>query len=133
MVTFMTDPLMHRNHGSYPGDKAVSPEKSFMRYMHILMTEAAVLQSMLHELGPGFVVCHRYDMMLDKEQAARVAEFAAPTLETAELLAASMLRVARPTLTSGRVGGSNPRYPGETVIIERLQRKLDALEAAHCG
>lgn len=87
---------------------------------------------MLHEVGPGFVVCHRYDKMLDKEQAARVAEFAAPTLETANLFAASMMRVARPTPTSGRVRDAKPRYPGEAVIIEQLQRKLDALEAAHC-
>lgn len=116
----------------YPGAKKAPAEKSFIRYMQIILTEAALLQSMLHELGPGFVVCHRYSQMTHKAQAMEVAEFVAPTAEAAQMFAESLLRVARPTRSSGPSDGYEPRYEGETVIISRLQHKLDALEAAFC-
>lgn len=43
-----------------------------MRYSRVLFTDMAVMQSMLSELDPGFMVCHSFDKLGQQEQASKV-------------------------------------------------------------
>lgn len=62
-----------------------------MRESRILLNNAAVVESIFRELGPGFTTCFRYEDMSDRAQATRVAHFVAPTEYIAESLARKML------------------------------------------
>lgn len=67
-----------------------------MRESRILVNNAAVVESMFRELGPGFTTCFRYEDMSDPSQANRVATFVAPTKYVAQRLANKMLENAKP-------------------------------------
>lgn len=100
----------------------------FMQYMHILLTNIAVLESMLEELGPGFIVCHQFDKIDDPEQAHDVAKFLTPSSEVARYLEEAILQYGRP-----HHGDQEPLpFKGADKIVERLQQKLDSFEAKYC-
>jgi len=62
-----------------------------MQESRVLLNNAAVVESIFQELGPGFTTCFRYEDMEDPAQAARVARFAAPNDYIAEHLSRNML------------------------------------------
>lgn len=100
-----------------------------MHYAQVMLTEAAVVHSMLVELDPRFVVCHDYDLMLSASQAARVSSFSAPSGPVAAMLERSLLATATP-----HEGKRNDalKFAHAGSIVERLQKKMDALEATLC-
>eukprot|EP00903_Cladosiphon_okamuranus_P013988 g13009.t1 len=89
---------------------------SFMRESRILLNNAAVVESIFRELGPGFTTCFRYEDMADPAQAARVAKFVAPTDYVAERLSNKMLDNVRPKSEADHANlkkGKSPlRYKG---------------------
>ena len=100
-----------------------------MGYMQILMTDIGVLHALLAEIGPGFVVCHDYDLLGDADQAGAIAEFLAPNDEVATMLNKTFVAVAKGHLRSSE---SLP-FPGADAIAARLQRKFDAFEWQLCS
>lgn len=100
-----------------------------MQYMQILLTDVGVLHSLLTELGPGFVVCHDYDLFGDPGQSAAIAEFVAPNADVAAMLNNSFVAVAGVRSPSTE---SLP-FEGASVISSRLQRQLDAFESQLCS
>ncbi|CAM9115645.1 unnamed protein product, partial [Hapterophycus canaliculatus] len=64
---------------------------TFMKESRTLMNNAAVVESIFRELGPGFATCFRYEDMADPAQAMRVARFVSPTEYAAQRLSAVML------------------------------------------
>lgn len=110
-------------------EDADSDERRYLRYVHVLFTNIAVVHSMLDELGPGFVVCHRYNEMEDNEQATRIAAHVSPSATIAEYFRQSLLGTALPR------HGTDEELPYDNapVLTARLQRKLDVMEAPFCG
>lgn len=100
--------------------------------MQILITQATLVLSMLHEVDRRFVVCQRYDGIQSDEQIATVAEFAAPNPEVAGIFAASWKKVVDPVPSDNGDDDNRPVYEGEGVIIARLQEVFDVLDAAFC-
>lgn len=104
-------------------------EENFMEYMQILLTDISIMQSLLEEIDPKFIVCHDFARIGDVEQSAKISEFVAPNLEVARFYNESLVDVAN----------SNPRpmverhllYENDDVI-KRLQRKLDSFEYKYC-
>lgn len=90
----------------------------------------AVVHSSLDELEPGFVVCHRYDEASNKEHAASVADFVAPSATIADYLRSSLLQNFQ---GHGPSSPSAFRFPDAAEIIDRIQNKLDAIEEQHCS
>lgn len=72
----------------------ISPEERFEKYVRILFTDIAVLQSFLGELGPGLVVCHDWGYLGDRDQASTIAGFIAPNDEVAGLVESSLVKTA---------------------------------------
>lgn len=68
---------------------------SFMKESRNLLNNAAVVESMFREVGPGFATCFRYEDMADPLQAFRVAKFVAPTNYAAERLSSKMLSAVK--------------------------------------
>ncbi|CAN0583647.1 unnamed protein product, partial [Laminaria digitata] len=66
-----------------------------MKEARVLITNAAVVDSTFQELGPGFTTCLRYENITDPTQASRVAQFIAPTNESAQLLSQTMLATVK--------------------------------------
>ena len=123
------------------------------------MTNAAVVDSMFQELGPGFTTCLRYENITDPVQASDVAQFVAPTNESAQLLSTAMLATVKHVhhspsryYVSGSRHGERPvrgemlrsKYgplrptehassEAEGMVVERLQQKLDKIERDQCG
>lgn len=99
-----------------------------MQYMQVLLTDIAVMHSLLAELGPGFVVCHDFSRFGEVNQAVAIANFLAPNEHVAELLAASLVAVAegRPKVNESL------EYNAADVVTSRLQRKFDAFESIIC-
>lgn len=93
------------------------------------MTDAAVLHSMMGELGEEFITCLSYDDLFKTEHIRRVAEFVAPSAELAQDLV---------TIMSMNAKGREPEEAhvlseDEEVMVARLQQKLDVIEKEHCG
>lgn len=99
-----------------------------MEYMRILFTEISVMHSMFAELGPGFVVCHRFDLIGTVEQASKIADFIAPDRTTADLFT----KVFTQTATSPRSDRDDQFSEEENGVAARLQRKLDVMERSLC-
>ena len=105
-----------------------------MHYIWIMFTDMmAVLQSMLGEIDPGFIVCHEWDLL-----AASVA----PNDEIAGLFQNSLVHSARrpadPVLADGDEGSPQSTredlpFDGAEALAARLQKKLDSFETRYCG
>lgn len=112
-----------------------------MKETRALLANTDVIHSTFRELAPGFVTCFSYDDISSKEQAERVATFAAPTEFIAQRFATTMLQVQKHNpkgerqkeITGDRVQElTNPDGP-KRFLVERLQQKLDAIERDCCG
>lgn len=103
-------------------------ERTFLEYMHITLTNIAVLGSMLEELGSEFIICHKFSSLGDGSQAKAVAEFLAPSVEVARYLESAILESGEPR--SGE--GEELLFEAAPAIVRRLQRKLDSFEAKYC-
>lgn len=100
-----------------------------MEYMQVLLTDVAVVHSLLDELGPGFVVCHDFDHFGNADQAVAVSDFLAPNTNLSALLSKSFIEIAgSPRAPSNE---SLP-YEGADVVAARLQRKFDTFESKMC-
>lgn len=106
-----------------------SDEERFLKYAQIILADAAAIHSSLAELGPGFVDCHFYDDMADEDQAQEIAEFLAPSQVVAGYLKDALLKNAQPR---NDLSEDLP-YPDAFAVTERIQRKLNAIEAQNCG
>lgn len=101
----------------------------FLEYLHITLTNIAVLGSMLEEMGSEFIVCHKFDSMGDPIQAKAVAQFLAPSDKVARYLESAILE-------SGESPGGEREellFEDAAVFVERLQKKLDTFEARICN
>lgn len=104
-----------------------------------LLANADVLGSTFRELGPGFVTCFYYDKITNKEQANRVAKFAAPTEYVAHRFASRMIKSVRHPRRSQRskiFGSHQDSWPPDSakgLLVARLQHKLDTVEREQCG
>lgn len=99
-----------------------------MEYMRMLFTAIAVVHSLLEEIDPAFYVCQRFDLLGDREQTAKVAEFISPNDVIQQLLEDAMVHQAdtyKPTVGALPIEGSEK-------VVARLQKKLDVLEAGYC-
>lgn len=94
-----------------------------MRESHILLNNAAVVESYFQELGPGFTTCFRYEDMSDPDQAARVARFVSPTEILATFLAAKMLAGVKTRPPAEAAVGAPPAETGSA--DRRLDRRDD--------
>lgn len=100
-----------------------------MDYMRILFTDAGVMHSLLAEIDPAFIICHKFTDMGDADQAGKVADFLSPTPEVADMLRAAFIVTA-----SEHVSTHDPLpFKGAEELVRRLQRKLDVVEATVCG
>lgn len=103
-------------------------ETRLLDYFHVLLTNIAVLGSMLEEVGPEFVVCHKFSALDDSAQAKKIAEFLAPSDEVAKYLESAIVGTNIP--------GSGEReellFEAAAIVVERLQKKLDIVEARYC-
>lgn len=100
-----------------------------MAYVQVLLLDLAALHSSLDELGPGFVMCHRYSDIKNETQASAIASFMCPTEPLADSLRSTFLRVARePSAPSTTLP-----YDGVSSVVNRLQRKLDVIENQYCA
>lgn len=88
--------LSHTTRHKYKRKSNLEKTNRFMRESRILLNNAAVVESIFRELGPGFTTCFRYEDMADPAQAARVSKFLAPTDYVAERLEEKMLDNVRP-------------------------------------
>lgn len=104
-------------------------ENNFMEYMQILLADISIMQSLLEEIDPKFIVCHDSARIGEVEQSSKISEFVAPNLEVARFYNESLMDVAN----------SHPRslvkrhllYENDDVV-KRLQRKLDSFEYKYC-
>lgn len=100
-----------------------------MEYMQILMTDIAVVHSLLAELGSEFVVCLDFDHLGDVDRSTVVSDILTPNINLATLLTKSFIEIAgAPRAPSNE---SLP-YEGADVVAARLQRKLDTYESKIC-
>lgn len=113
----------------YSQDHDKTDEEKFLRYVEILLENAAIVHSSLSELGPGFVVCNNFDDMTSKEQAWRVADFLSPSETVGAYLLDSLLEHAEMRNSTGE----ELPYQDAFALTERLQQKLDVIESQHCG
>lgn len=101
------------------------------RFLQVLFTDAGVMHSFLGEIDPGFIVCHDFDRIGDQNQASKIAQELAPNATVAEHLAQSFVKSVE---VRAHLDGEEPLpFASEHVVIERLQRKLDALESMYCS
>lgn len=112
--------------GIRPG--TATEESLYVNYVKVLFTDLGAMHSLLSEISPKFVVCHRYDEMGKPESVARVASFVSPSEEVAKMVATSMIAEARPHAASSE---SLP-FTGAEYMQMRLQRKLDVVDATYC-
>lgn len=114
------------------GDDALASHAGrVLPFLEILFTDAGVMHSFLGEMDPGFVVCHDFDRIGDQNQASKIAQALAPDATTAEYLARSLVDSVK---VRDSLGGEEPLpFESENVVVERLQRKLDALESMYCS
>lgn len=100
-----------------------------MAYVQVLLLDLAALHSSLDELGPGFVMCHRYSDIKNETQASGIASFMCPTEPLADSLGSTFLKAARdPSAPSEQL-----RYDEVSSVVGRLQRKLDVIEEQYCA
>lgn len=112
----------------------LTPEERFLEYIRILFTDIAVLQSFLGEISPGFVVCHDWDSLGDREQASEIAGFVAPNDEIAGLVESSLVDTATEhTISEEGIDIDDLTFFGADKLVARLQRKLDSFEGLYCG
>ncbi|CAM9485768.1 unnamed protein product [Scytosiphon promiscuus] len=112
----------------------------FTHEARVLINNAAVVDSSLHELHPDFVTCFSYDMIADPAQASRVARFAVPTEKVAASLEKTLLETVRVRpLTEAEDGGDEggeaedeQDAEGRELMSGRLQEKLDQIERDRC-
>lgn len=94
------------------------------------------MSSTFRELDPGFVSCFYYSDMASKDQADRVARFAAPTEDVAGQMSDRMIQFAmsfrEPSKIDHRSSEIMDPMTSEGLIVERLQQKLDAIERQVC-
>lgn len=105
-----------------------SDEQKFLKYAQIILADAAAIHSSLAELGPEFVACHFYDDMADEDQAQEIAEFLSPSQVVAGYLKDALLKDAQRRNASSE----DLPYPDAFAVTERIQRKLNAIEAQNC-
>lgn len=99
-----------------------------MAYMRVLFVDISVVHSMLNELSPRFVICHRYDEIGNLEQTSRIGDFIAPNRQIADLVSKSLVKSAQPHTASNE---SLP-FKNTEDVAARLQIKLDAIESTYC-
>lgn len=113
------------------GDGAeVSSEERFIEYLKILFTDMGVIHSMLFELDPAFVVCHDYEALGDPYQASRIANFIGPTETMASRIKETLVGSVQMRNSTGE---SSLPFEGATIIVDRMQSKLDAFEGTFCA
>lgn len=100
-----------------------------MAYVQILLLDVAALHSSLAELGPGFVVCHRFGDMTNREQADEISDFVSPT----EQIRGYVRSILLDNMREPRVFDKNLLHGEIWYVVDRLQRKLDVMEAQFCG
>lgn len=90
-----------------------------------------MVHSFLGEMDPAFVVCHDFDRVGDVDQASKIAEVLAPNPNVAEFLARAFVD----SVEHHEYSDVEERLPfeSESVVVERLQRKLDAFESVYCS
>lgn len=86
---------------------------------------------MLSELDPSFITCHDFSKLGDPEQAAKLANFTAPTPEMAVAFAESLVDTAAVSHQPGNINLVEPDT--EQALAARLQIKLDNVEATFCN
>lgn len=101
-----------------------------MHYAEIMLTQVAVVQSMLLELDPRFVVCHHYEKMRNATHASSIATFVAPSELVADMFTRALLAVARPSTEKRR---DRLKFARAEQIARRLQEKIDSFEGSLCG
>lgn len=100
-----------------------------MQYMQILLTEIAVVHSLLAELDSSFVVCHDYEQIGSVDQSNALSDFLAPN----ENLAALLRKSFNETENSPRAPSNEALpYKGADDIVARLQLKFDTFESKVC-
>lgn len=99
--------------------------------MLILLTDLGAAHSMLSELDPSFITCHDFSKLGDRKQAAKLANFTAPTPEMAAAFAKTLVDTAA---VSHKPGNNDLIQPdAEHALAARLQVKLDNVEATFCN
>ncbi|CAN0296464.1 unnamed protein product [Scytosiphon promiscuus] len=122
---------IHRDFPNHLGGQTnLSFEERFVEYLKILFTDMSVVHSSLGELDPAFVVCHDYDALGDPSQASRIANFISPNEEMAQLIESSLMDSAH---EGHHDANSGLPFEGASVIVDRMQRKLDSFERTYCG
>lgn len=93
------------------------------------------MQSFLHELDPGFIVCHDWDLLGDETQASEIARFVSPNYEVADLVKTVLVNraVHADHIHDGGVEVDVMASAGNKKLLLRLQDKLDSFEARYCG
>lgn len=106
--------------------------RRFAHETRILITNAAVVGSSLHEVDPEFVTCISYaNITSDPAQAARIADVVVPVPGVAEKISSSVLKFAkRKTSMEDPVVVDDQQ--GWDLMSNRLQEKLDEIERDQC-
>ncbi|CAM9871547.1 unnamed protein product [Scytosiphon promiscuus] len=122
---------VHRQFANHLDDGAESSsEEQFVWYLKVLFADMGVMHSLLSELDPAFVVCHDYSALGNPDQAKEIATFIAPNEDMAQQITTSLVATAQ---EKHAAGSSSLPLEGAEVIVDRMQRKLDAFEGIYCG
>lgn len=106
----------------------VGPEKRYMAYMRILFTDMATMHSMLTELSPSFVICHRYNEMGDPERATEMGDFIAPNKYLASMISDALVK----SVHKRAVVNESLPFEGAERMAARFQHKLDTIDSMYC-
>ncbi|CAM9553921.1 unnamed protein product [Scytosiphon promiscuus] len=95
---------------------------NFMKESRNLINNAAVVESIFREVGPGFSTCFRYEDMANPTQASRVASFVAPTNYAAQRLSSKMLGAVRGSSPPGGAEGAARALTSTNAVQENRQQ-----------
>lgn len=128
--------ISHNIRAPLPHEKAKKhEEEAFLEYFRVLLTDVAVLQSLLGEIDPGFIVCHDWDSLGDEGQASKIAAFISPNDEVADMVSSVLVnKVVERRHADGEdeAGIDDLTFDGAESLVSRLQDKLDSFEALYC-
>ena len=110
-------------------------EEKFMNYMQIILAEIAIVQSLLGEIDPAFVVCHDFDLLGDIDQSLKISKFVSPNEEVFrsynESMVENVVHHSRSS-SSSKLTKFNYDMSSLEFIVSRLQSKLDSFEYKYC-
>jgi hypothetical protein len=110
-------------------------EEKFMHYIQIMLAEIAIVQSIMEEIDPAFIVCHDYDLIGDIDQSRKISKFVSPNEEVFRSYNESMVENTvhhSHSLSSPEIETLNYEMGAIEVIMSRLQSKLDSFEYKYC-